>query len=52
MKYPKKLETKPWGNGSSPPGFTNIVAPEWDLVIASTVEEKIAEEIVKRWNNG
>ena len=45
------LEAAPWGDGSSPFGFVNIICPELDLVIAQDVEGAIAHEIARRWNH-
>lgn len=45
-----KLVAEPWGDGSSSIGFVNINCPDLEVVVAKDVEEEIAQELCRRWN--
>ena len=45
-----RLQTVPCDDGKSSVGLVNIVDNETKMVIAQNVEENIAKEICKRWN--
>ena len=49
-KFDVRFQARPWGDGSSEDGLTNIVCDEWEIVVVGDLPEDTANEIVARWN--